>query len=185
MRSEWIIAGFGGQGVLFAGDLLARAAIRHQLQVTYMPTYGVAMRGGTANCVLHLSDESIGSPLFDEPDVAIILNQQSFDKFQPLMKPGGLIVGNSSIINPETFTRMDDLRVVWAPFTEIARNVAGTERSTNMAAIGAFLAADDTMRPEIVADTLREEGDPSKRHLVEKNIAAMHAGMDAVHASAL
>lgn len=183
MRNEWLIAGFGGQGVLFAGDLLARAAIRHGLQVTYMPTYGVAMRGGTANCVLHLSDASIGSPLFDEPDAAIILNQQSFDKFQPLMRPGGLIVANNSIVAPETFTRVDDLRVFWAPATEIARNVAGTERATNMAAIGAFLAADNTLKPEIVADTLREEGDPSKRHLVDKNIEAMYAGMEAVQAA--
>lgn len=183
MRNEWLIAGFGGQGILFAGDLLARASLRRGLHVTYMPTYGVAMRGGTANCVLHLSDEAIGSPLLDEPDAAIILNQQSFDKFQPMIKSGGLIVANSSIVAAETFVR-DDLRVVWAPATEIARTVARTERATNMAAIGAFLAADDTLTPEIVEITLRKEGDPSKRDLFDRNIAAMHAGMEAVHAAA-
>lgn len=185
MQYEWLIAGFGGQGVLFAGDLITRSGIRQGLQVTYMPTYGVAMRGGTANCVVHLSDESIGSPLLDEPDAAIILNQQSFDKFQPLMKPGGLIMANSSIVSPDSFTRKDDLHVAWAPVTEIARTVAGTERSTNMAAVGAFIAAEGTLKPEIVEETLRKEGDPRKAHLLELNIAAMYAGMDAVSATVL
>jgi 2-oxoglutarate ferredoxin oxidoreductase subunit gamma len=181
MRQEWLIAGFGGQGVLFAGDLAARSAMAQGFFVTYMPTYGVAMRGGTANCVVKLSDEVIGSPLLEEPDAAILLNQQSFDKFQPMMKAGGVIVANSSIVDRNSFNRGKDLRVTWAPVTEIAKTVAGTDRATNMAAMGAFIAAIGMPNFDIAVRILGEHSsEGGKKALLEKNIQAMRAGMDAV-----
>ncbi len=177
MQHEWLMAGFGGQGILFLGDLLAQAGMMQGLQSSYMPTYGVAMRGGTANCVVRLSDESIGSPLFDEPTAAIIMNQQSFDKFQARIRPGGLIVANSSIIKEESFRRQDELRVVWTPATELARDAVGTERAANMTALGAFLAAEPLIRVEVIEEILNAEKNPSKRAMAEKNMKAMRAGM--------
>lgn len=177
MQHEWLMAGFGGQGILFLGDILARAAMHQGLQTSYMPTYGVAMRGGTANCVVRLSDESIGSPLFDTPNAAIILNQQSFDKFQPAMKSGGLIVANSSIIEAKTFKRSDDLRIVWIPATQLARETVGTDRSANMIALGAFLASDNTIKAETIDALFEEEQNPAKKKMVETNKAAIQAGM--------
>ena len=180
MRTELLLAGFGGQGVLFMGDLVARAALAQGLHVTYMPTYGVAMRGGTANCVVIMSDEPIGSPVMDEPDIAVLLNQQSFDKFQPLIKKGGLIVANSAMVAPESFKRKDDLRLVMVSATDISQEVTGKELATNMAALGAYLASDSTLSYDIVDEVLRANLDPSKHALLEPNLKTIRAGMDAV-----
>ncbi len=184
MQTEVLLAGFGGQGVLFMGDLVARSAMAQGLHVTYMPTYGVAMRGGTANCVVIMSDEPIGSPVMDTPDIAVILNQQSFDKFQPLVKKGGMIVANSAMVDADSFTREGDVRLVMAPATDISREVTGREQSTNMAALGAMLAADTTLSLEIVEETLRANLDPSKHALLEPNLKTIRAGMAAVTSAA-
>jgi len=180
MRTEVLLAGFGGQGVLFMGDLVARAALAQGLNVTYMPTYGVAMRGGTANCVVIMSDEPIGSPVMDEPDVAVILNQQSFDKFQKVVKKGGLIVANSAMVDVDTFKRKDDVKLVMLAATDISREVTGKDLSTNMAALGGYLAADNTLSYEVVDQTLRANLDPSKHKVLEPNLKTIRAGMDVV-----
>ena len=183
MLCEVLTAGFGGQGILFLGDLLTRSALREGRHVTYLPTYGVAMRGGTANCVVTVSDEAIGSPLLDEPDVAIILNEPSFVKFQPIVREGGLIVANSSIVNTALFDRDGEVRIVWIPATETARTVAGTERATNMAALGAFLGAEPLVTIESVETILREVVPEHRKEMVEKNLAVLRAGVN--HAQAL
>lgn len=177
MNHEWLVAGFGGQGVLFLGDLLAQAALRQGLQTSYMPTYGVAMRGGTANCVVRLSDTTIGSPLFDEPDAAILLNQQSFSHFLPTMQEDGLIIANSSMITPETFADSTALRVLYVPATQLARDAAGTEQATNMVALGAFLAAEPTLEIATLIQILDEERNPKKQELVQTNKTALQAGI--------
>ncbi len=184
MQTELLMAGFGGQGILFLGDLVARTAMAQGMHVTYMPTYGVAMRGGTANCVVIMSDEPIGSPVMNEPDVALILNQQSFDKFQPVIKKGGMIVANSAMVSPDTFTRNNDLKLVMTSATDISREVTGREQSTNMAALGAWLATDDTLSIETVEETLRANLHPSKHALLEPNIETIRAGMAAVTSAA-
>lgn len=102
METSIIIAGFGGQGVLFAGQLLAYAAMDAGKEVTWIPSYGPEMRGGTAHCVVIISDEPIGAPIVSRPDIAVVLNQPSFDKYEELMKPGGLLVVNSSLVDGET-----------------------------------------------------------------------------------
>ncbi len=176
MLCEVLTAGFGGQGVLFLGDLLTRSAMSEGKHVTYFPTYGVAMRGGTANVTVTVSDEPIGSPLLDEPDVAIILNEQSLTKFQPIVKPGGLIVANSSIIDKSHFNR-DDVRIVWIDATETAKEVAGTDRSTNMAALGAFLGTEELVSLDTCADVLRTVVPKHRQAMVEKNIEVLHVGV--------
>lgn len=181
MRHEWLLAGFGGQGILFLGDLLAQAAMRQGLHTTYMPTYGVAMRGGTANCVVRLSDKSIGSPMLEAPDAAIILNQQSFNKFVPLIRPDGLIVANSSMIENTGNGLIAGRTVIWIPATEIARDAAGTERAANMVALGAFLAAEATIHAETIENIMGEERNPAKQKLVQSNKTAIKAGLDFVH----
>ena len=180
MRHEWLLAGFGGQGILFLGDLLAQAAMRQGLHTTYMPTYGVAMRGGTANCVVRLSNKSIGSPMLETPDAAIILNQQSFNKFVPGMQTDGLVIANASMVENPGPDKAGDRTVVWIPATEIARDAAGTEQATNMVALGAFLGSDATIQVDTIEKIMAEERNPAKQKLVQTNMKAIRAGLDFV-----
>ena len=180
MLCEIVAAGFGGQGILFMGDMLAEAGLREGLHVTFLPTYGVAMRGGTANCVVNISDEEIGSPVLDEPHAAIIMNKPSLVKFQPIVRHGGLIVVNSTLVDPDVFERSGDVRIVWVPATEIARDVAGIERSANMVALGAFLRSEPVVKVETVETIIREYAFVTKPHLIDKNLDALHAGLDHV-----
>ena len=178
MLFEMISAGFGGQGILFLGDMIAEAALRENLQVTFLPTYGVAMRGGTANCVVTISDEEIGAPLLDEPHAAIIMNEPSLVKFQPLIRPGGVIIANSTIIDPAAFNRAGDLRIVWIPATKMSREIAGTEKSANVIALGAFLAVEPVVSVATIETIIREYAFAKKPHLIESNLAALHAGLE-------
>ena len=163
---------------MFLGDLLCRAALQEGKCVTYLPTYGVAMRGGTANCVVTISDREIGSPLLDGPEAAIILNEPSLVKFQPAVRPGGLIVANSSLILKDVFNRNDHIRMVWVPATETAREVAGTERAANMVALGAFLAAEPIVSVSSVETILRKVIPSHRKEMVEKNLAAIRVGLE-------
>lgn len=178
MLCEIVTAGFGGQGILFLGDLLTRSALREGKHVTYLPTYGVAMRGGTANCVVTISDQEIGSPLLDHPNVGIIMNEPSLLKFQPMIRTGGLIVGNSSIIDVTKFERGDDVQIVWVPATEMARDIVGAERSANMVVLGAFLRAEPIVQVESAEAILSEFATGAKKALLDKNLAALRAGLE-------
>jgi len=178
MVYQTLSAGFGGQGVLFLGDLLTRSALHEGLQTTYMPTYGVAMRGGTANCVVTMSDEEIGSPLLDRPQAAIILNQPSFDKFVPIVEDGGLVIANSSMVDSAAYKGDGGVKVVFVPATETAREIAGTDRSTNMVAVGAFLACQDILSYDAIEATLSQFTDGAKGKLLPKNLAAIRKGME-------
>lgn len=178
MRCQVLSAGFGGQGILFLGDLLCRAALKEGKSVTYLPTYGVAMRGGTANCVVTISDQEIGSPILDEPEAAIVLNEPSLEKFQPIVQPGGLIVANSSIIAKDAYNRGGDIHMVWVPATETAREVAGTERATNMVALGAFLGARPLVSLSTVEALLREFIPAHRKDMIGKNLDAIRAGIE-------
>lgn len=143
MTEEIIIAGFGGQGVLLAGKLLCVAAMRQGKQVSHIPSYGAEMRGGTANCSVVISDEDIASPVIEKPGVVIALNGPSVAKFESRIRPGGLLIWNSSLVkNPPT---RKDLVLVPLDATDLSL-AEGTERAANMAAIGALLK----LKPEIV-----------------------------------
>ncbi|MCA9965093.1 MAG: 2-oxoacid:acceptor oxidoreductase family protein, partial [Anaerolineales bacterium] len=113
-----VIAGFGGQGVLFAGQLLAYAGMENGRFVTWIPSYGPEMRGGTAHCTVIISDRLIGAPTVTHPDIAIVLNQPSFDKYEPLVKPGGLLVVNSSLVTPSSLR--DDIELALVPADALA-----------------------------------------------------------------
>jgi len=138
MHNELILAGFGGQGVLLIGKLLAYAGMKAGLEVTWMPAYGPEMRGGTCNCTVVLSDQAIGSPISKSPHGLIALNLPSLDKFEAAVRPGGIIVVNTSLIN--RLPHRTDLRVVAVPANELAIE-CGSAKAANMVALGAYLGA--------------------------------------------
>ena len=136
MTEKIIFAGFGGQGVLLSGKLLCIAGMREGKYVSHIPSYGAEMRGGTANCQVIISDEEVASPVVFHPDIAVVLNTPSLIKFEPRVKPGGLLIYNSSLID-EKPTR-DDITVVDIAANEISEE-NGSSRSANMAVIGKLL----------------------------------------------
>jgi 2-oxoglutarate ferredoxin oxidoreductase subunit gamma len=175
METSIIIAGFGGQGVLFAGQLLAYTGMDAGRHVTWIPSYGPEMRGGTANCTVIISDEPIGAPLVARPDVAIVLNQPSYEKYEPLVKPGGLLVVNSSIIPFES--ERPDIDTVY-----IAANAIGEEfgsvKMLNVAALGAMLAQRKILDLENVEQALVDHLPERKSHLTEANLRVLRKGYE-------
>lgn len=137
--TEIICAGFGGQGVLVAGNILAFAGMEAGKTITWYPSYGSEMRGGTANCNIKISDDEIASPYVKKPDILICLNEVSIAKFMNTMKSGAILVVNSSLCSPDYKFR-DDIRVVRVPASDIA-NELGNPRGMNIAALGAAVAA--------------------------------------------
>ena len=138
MHHEIVVAGFGGQGVLLLGKILAYAGLLEGKQVTCISSYGVEMRGGTANCSVVISDQPIGSPFVTEPTVGVVLNAPSFEKFEPLIAEGGVLIVNSSLIdNPSSRT---DIRIYRIPCSEIALEL-GNPKGANLVALGCLLAA--------------------------------------------
>ncbi len=151
MQSEIILAGFGGQGVLLIGKLLALAGMEEGREVTWMPAYGPEMRGGTCNCTVVIGDRQIGSPISKRPHHLIALNLPSLDKFEGDVRPEGLIVSNSSLINRSP--RRKDVRVVEVPANAVAIE-AGSPRAANMVALGAFVYASRLVELEGVIQVL-------------------------------
>ena len=137
MYFDCIIAGFGGQGVMLMGNILAYAAMGEKKRVTYMPVYGVEMRGGTANCTVVISDREIGSPVIHRPVSVIAMNLPSLEKFGPRVKKGGLLVVNTSLI-PEKEVTVKGIELLMVPTRELALEV-GNERLTNMVILGAIV----------------------------------------------
>lgn len=173
METSIIISGFGGQGVLFAGQLLAYAGMDAGKDVTWIPSYGPEMRGGTAHCVVIISDDAIGAPIVSRPDIAIALNLPSYDKYEPLVKPGGLLVVNSSLIASKS--SRDDIDVVYVPANAIAEEW-GTAKMMNMAALGAMLTTRPVLPIDIVKKALVEHLPAGKQHLVEANLKVIEHG---------
>ena len=125
LYQDVIMAGFGGQGVMLIGNLLAYAGMEHGLNVTYIPVYGPEMRGGTANCTVVISDEAIGSPIIRSPQSCIIMNRPSLDKFQPQLVDGGVLVINSSLVDP-ALAEAGRVTLVAVPANEIADSLGNT-----------------------------------------------------------
>jgi 2-oxoglutarate ferredoxin oxidoreductase subunit gamma len=138
MQKEIIIAGFGGQGVLFGGQVVAFAAMDAGKEVTWIPSYGPEMRGGTANCTVVIADEEIGSPLVEHPPLAIALNLPSFDKYEDLLQSGGVMIVNQSMV--DRGAKRADIRVILVPCNQIAEEL-GDHRLMNMVAVGALATA--------------------------------------------
>jgi len=173
MQTEVIISGFGGQGTLYAGQVLAYAAMDEGKQVTWIPSYGPEMRGGTANCTVVVSDEEIGSPTVKHPKAVLALNLPSLDKYEDMIAPGGCIVVNESMVNRKP-TRTD-IRVVMLPANEIAREI-GNERATNMVMLGALLANMDILPIEALEKALKNHTAQRLQKFVEMNIQALRRG---------
>lgn len=173
MQTEIIIAGFGGQGVLFAGQLLAYAGMDCGLDVTWIPSYGPEMRGGTANCTVIIADEEIGSPMVRNPQAVIAMNLPSLEKYEPMVRAGGVLVVNSSIID-RAVTRTD-IKVALVPGNQIAEEL-GERRMTNMVMLGALLANLNVLPMEALEKALKEHLPARHQRLLPLNIQAIHKG---------
>ncbi|HMD87781.1 MAG TPA: 2-oxoacid:acceptor oxidoreductase family protein [Anaerolineaceae bacterium] len=173
MQTEIIIAGFGGQGVLFAGQLMAYAALGAGKEVTWIPSYGPEMRGGTANCTVTISDEEIGSPMVRNPQAAMVLNLPSFDKYEPLVKADGVLIVNSSIISRQS--ERNDLKVVYIPANEIAETI-GDKRMTNMVLLGSLLANLPVLSFAEVEKALAEHTPERHKRFLSMNVEALKQG---------
>ncbi|MFO0974219.1 MAG: 2-oxoacid:acceptor oxidoreductase family protein [Phycisphaerae bacterium] len=176
MKESIVVAGFGGQGILLVGQILAEAAMIDGLHTTWFPSYGPEMRGGTANCTTIISDEEIGSPISARYDAAIVMNQPSLERFGPAIEPGGALLVNASMVPVRS--ERTDLRAAYVAAADIARQV-GNERVANVIMLGALLG----LRPVIslAAADAAIQSVIGKKHpqLVELNQRAMRAGRDA------
>lgn len=175
MYMDAIIAGFGGQGVMLMGNLLAYAGMHHGLEVTYIPVYGPEMRGGTANCTVVLADEPIGSPIIHTPQSLIVMNGPSLDKFAPRLVDGGTLVLNTSLVPLERVPDPERIRVVAVPANDIADGL-GNARMANMVALGAYVAATGVVPLDVVAASLPSVISSHYGHLIPKNAEALRAG---------
>ncbi len=177
MKEEIIIAGFGGQGVLSMGKILAYSAIMQDMEVTWMPSYGPEMRGGTANVCVILSDKKIGSPIVTKYDTVIALNQQSLDKFEKAVKPGGLL-----LYDPNGITRSPertDIEIHKIDAIEVAAKL-GSSKVYNMAVLGGFLKLRPIVSMENVEKGLAKSIPARYGSLIPLNKAAIEEGMNAV-----
>lgn len=176
MQKEIIIAGFGGQGVLFGGQVLAYAAMDTGREVTWIPSYGPEMRGGTANCTVIIADDEIGSPLVKNPPLAITLNLPSFDKYEELLAPGGTLVVNQSMV--DRGAKRDDIHVIFVPCNEIAEEI-GDKKLLNMVAVGALLTTLPELTLKDIEKALENHLPERHKHLLPKNYEALRRGFEA------
>jgi 2-oxoglutarate ferredoxin oxidoreductase subunit gamma len=174
MQTELIFAGFGGQGVLFAGQLLAFAALDNGMEVTWIPSYGPEMRGGTANCTVILADEEIGSPLVRNPQAAVVMNLPSLDKYEPVITPGGVLVANASMVNREA-TRTDLSAAVFVPANDLAEQL-GNKRLANVIMLGALMAKLPVLSVEAMAEALKNHLPERHKKLLPLNLEAIKQG---------
>lgn len=177
MQTEIIIAGFGGQGVLFAGQVLAYAAMDEGKQVTWIPSYGPEMRGGTANCTVIIADEEIGSPLVRHPGAVIAMNIPSFDKYEPLIVEGGSLIVNASLVDRSV--QRQDIRAVSIPANEIAESL-GDKRMTNIVMVGALLSHLPVLPLTAIEDALRNHLPDRHQKLLTLNFQSLRAGAEFV-----
>jgi len=169
-----IISGFGGQGVMIIGNLLAYAAMKEGRYVTYLPIYGVEMRGGTANCTVVISSKEIGSPVVEKPKAAIVMNLPSLIKYEPRVLPKGLLLFNSSLVDPkETFRK--DIEILPIPFNDIAIE-NGNPKLANMVALGTFVEKTKLVRMTSLFESFEKVLDERYHHLIPSNIEAIELG---------
>ncbi|MHC4788483.1 MAG: 2-oxoacid:acceptor oxidoreductase family protein, partial [Planctomycetota bacterium] len=172
-----IVAGFGGQGVLTLGKILCMAAMREGKKVAYLPSYGAEVRGGTANCQVVVSQETIYSPLVEEADSLIILNQLSYDRFAPVLKAGGLLLLNCSLVAADTMLDHQDSLVLPLPVTEMAAEM-GEVRVANVILLGAFVQLTGLVRRESCLAALEDLFGQRKAELMAVNTQALARGAE-------
>jgi len=171
---EVVIAGFGGQGIILAGKLLAQTAMKAGKEVTYMPSYGAEVRGGTANCMVIIASEPIACPVVSKPDSLIVMNKASLDKFAPHLKIGGLLVMNSSMI--DDVPRLDEtIEILKVPADEIAVQL-GNQKVANMVALGAYLHWRSYLTADAAAESLPDVLAERYHKMLPVNAEALRRG---------
>ena len=173
MTQNIIITGFGGQGILFAGKVLAYAAMLAGKHLSWLPSYGPEMRGGTANCHVIISDEPIGSPIVTEPDILITMNKPSLDKFEGNVKEGGAIIIDSSLIDRKA--KRSDVRVKYVEATKMAMEL-GNSALANMVMLGAAIRQTGIFVVDEIKAGMKKAVPKSKAELFEMNMDAVMAG---------
>lgn len=175
MLHEIIMSGFGGQGALLIGQILAVAGTVENLNAIWRPTYGPEKRGGTAYCDVILSDETIGSPIVDEPEIVVAMDESSFTRFEHDILPGGAMIYNSSLCT--SVPSRTDIKYTGVPAGEIAHEL-GSEKITNMAMLGTFLGVYPLVKDSSIEAGLREKLGSKKEKLVPLNLAAIQRGKE-------
>ncbi len=176
MERSTIFAGFGGQGILFAGKVLAEAGLLEGREVLWIPSYGPEMRGGTASCTVIVADRPIGSPVVDRADHAVVLNPPSMAKYTALVAVGGLLVVNTTLIEAEP--GRDDIEVLEVPCTAVARK-AGDDKLVSVVALGALVGARRFVEPESIHRALAILLGPRHPDMIDADVAAFDAGYEA------
>jgi len=177
MLIKTIFSGFGGQGVLSMGSTLATAAMLEGKYVTYLPAYGVEVRGGTANCTVVVSDEEIASPVASEPEFVVAMNQPSFLRFQSILQAGGLLCANSSLVN--TDSARSDIEILAIPTSELAEKL-GTIKVANMIMLGALIRASHMISFDAMVKNLNEILGEGKSKLIKLNREALEMGYNQI-----
>lgn len=181
MRYDVFFAGYGGQGVLLAGNLLSYAVIREGRNVSFFPAYGVEKRGGAAMCTVVFSDGDTGSPVVGQPSVSVILNQLSFDKYAARVKQGGICLVNSSLVNLDEAS-LNGVELLAVPMNQIAIEL-GDVRMVNMVACGAYAAATGALSMYSLQEALTDALPERNHKLIPANVKAIEAGAAAVFSS--
>ncbi len=177
MEENFIFAGFGGQGVLLAGRILANAFMLEGKNVTWYPCYGAEMRGGTVNCEIVVSDDEVSSVHKKDTGFAIVLNQSSFDKFLSRVKAGGTIIANSSLV--KIMKPRSDIKYIFVPMTEMAQKL-GEIKVANIISLGVLASACHLLTVESLQKALEYVLPPHRKHLLPLNIEALELGAEAL-----
>lgn len=175
MTTQILIAGFGGQGVLFAGKFIAYNGLVEGRQLSWLPSYGPEMRGGTANCSVILSDEPVGSPIVSKPDILIAMNLPSLDKYENDVVSGGMIFVDSTLI--ERKINRDDVKVFYVPATGLANDI-GLPTLANMIMVGKFIKESGAVSTDNVESTLKKVVSARKANLLDMNMKAIDCGLN-------
>ena len=179
MQNEVQFAGFGGQGIMLMGQILAQAAMQAGMEVVWIPSYGPEMRGGTAYCTVVTSDRPIGSPIIRNPKHLVAMNRPSLEKFAPTVQPGGIIFINSSIIAIDA--GREDVDVLKVPIIEIAKDL-GNVKAANIIALAAFVARSKIVEFDLLKESVKEKF-AEKEKLIPLNMKALDEGLKAALSS--
>ena len=174
-ENQIVIAGFGGQGLLFSGKILAYGGLLEERQLSWLPSYGPEMRGGTANCSVILSDREVGSPIVDHPDILMVMNTPSLDKYESAVAPNGKIFIDSSLVTRKV--EREDVEVYYIPATEMAHEM-GAPTLANMILLGALVAQTACISEETLDAALLKVVPPRKADLIDLNRKALALGKD-------
>lgn len=176
MEKDFIIAGFGGQGVLLAGEVLANGFMLDDKNVTWYPSYGAEMRGGTVNCSVVMADEEVSAVQKSHADYIIVLNQASFDKFTPMVRKAGTIIVNTSLAEKKCVR--DDINFVFVPITQMAEEKLGNIKMSNILALGILSSVSGLISLKTLENALYKVIPPHRKNLIPKNIEALKLGYE-------